>query len=155
MFSDNEQRIQDFILRAPQVSLGEFPDWLLTQLRCDGSGRPCPELVSTGLWFLILRENPGISLPEAKTIALGYRDATRFAATVSKLKAFAIACFLERLRREGLIQDLHIDDVFDCESVVVILLPDKTQAGPVEGRTRISGRLGSPPRFVLHFAEPL
>jgi hypothetical protein len=120
--TDAELRIIEFLMTSDAATPAELPDWLLMLVEGDG-GEPGHELITTASLMYVRRERPGISFDATREVIAGYaEDPSRLEEMQGRIMAFRLSCAFERLKRSGRFEEVFIDDPFNLDGQVSVML---------------------------------
>jgi hypothetical protein len=120
-----EYRIIEFLMTSNATRPADLPDWLLALIEGDDGGAPSHELITTASLMYVRRERPGISFGAAREVIAGYAaDPAKLEELTGRVTAFRLSCCLERLKRSGRFEDVLVDDPFDPEGGVSVVLTE-------------------------------
>src|SRR4051812_24646550 len=141
--TEAELRIIAFLMTSDATRPADLPDWLLALLEGDRQEELSHELITTASLMYIRRLHPGISFDAARALLAEYAtDPAGLTDLSSRITAFRLSCYFERLKRAGRFEDVLIDDPFDPEGAVAGELTQgegggvQTAGAPKKGFTR-------------------
>jgi hypothetical protein len=124
--TDGERRIVEFLITSNATEMADLPDWLLGLVERESGEGPSRELITAASLMLVRRDRPGIKFGAARRLPAGYaEDPAKLAELGAKIEAFRLSCSLERLKRAGLYEEVHVGDPFDPDGEVSVRLSEE------------------------------